>query len=228
MVQFRAVFFLLSRGRPMTDFGNFRGLFEILIVSDVPKKHWSMSVGWEMADHLAKTLAEHTKSVLFGARFLSLSADEVTVTDGQSWLSIHCYMCVSFKRVPILLSLSRLHEGNTASAVGEAIQAQVSHHSGLDPLALVSRIMCFGADGDSVFQGCRNGVTVTMKAQAARSCLGCIVWRIGRTWPWSLSPICRSWPSLRHSARQCTPTSASARSAIWSFRSSPTLWKQKG
>ena len=70
-----------------------------------------------MANHLAMALAEHTKQVISKARFFSLSVDEVTTIDGQSWLSIHLYVCIAFKKVPILLSLNRLQEGNGALAI---------------------------------------------------------------------------------------------------------------
>ena len=86
-----------------------------------------------------------------------MSADEVNTTDAQSWLSIHLYVCIGFKRVPILLSLSGLEDGNGALGVRETIQGMVSHYSRLFEAEVASRLMCFGADGMSVFQGRKNG-----------------------------------------------------------------------
>lgn len=82
------------------------------MVPDFPRKHWSVPMGWEMGDHLAKVLSDYTKKVICEAQFYSLSADEVSTINSQSWLSIHLYICVGFNRVLILLSLSRLVEGN--------------------------------------------------------------------------------------------------------------------
>ena len=160
-VQFRAICWLLMQGRSITQYEDMRDLFEILGVPDFPKKHWSITIGWEMADHLAMTLAEHTKEVISKSRFFSLTADEVTTIDSQSWLSIHIYVCVGFKRVPILLSLSKLQEG-TSNAVRDTIQGMLSHHTGLSQSAVAERLVCFGADGVTLFQGSRNGVTVQM------------------------------------------------------------------
>jgi len=101
------------------------------MVRDFSRKHWSVPIGWEMANHLAKVLGDHTKKVISRANFFSLSADEVSTIDSQSWLSIHLYVCVGFKSVSILLSLSRLVEGNGANAIWECIEGMVLHYTGL-------------------------------------------------------------------------------------------------
>jgi len=167
MVQFRGILWLLMQGRPLAQYEMMKDLFELLGVPDLPKKHWSSMVGWEMADHLAIALADHTKKVISKARFFSLSADEVSTIDSQSWLSIHLYVCIGWKRVPILLSLSRLEDGNGASAVRDCIEGMVTHHSGLAEGEVAKRLVCFGADGVSVFQGSRNGVTTQMRQHMA-------------------------------------------------------------
>ena len=76
-------------------------------------------------------LADHTKQVISKARFFSLNTDEVSTIDTQSWLSIHLYVCIGFKRVPILLSLHRLEHGSGSVALRESIEGMVLHHSGL-------------------------------------------------------------------------------------------------
>jgi hypothetical protein len=121
LVQFRLLFWILSQGRPMSDFEACRELFMQLSVPHCPRKHWSASSGWDMADSMSEVLSIHTKKILAEARFYAISADEVTTVDHESWLSVHIYVSVGFSRVPILLSLSRLTEGNGASAVKESI-----------------------------------------------------------------------------------------------------------
>jgi len=160
-VQFQAICWLLMQGRAITQYEHMRDLFDILGVPDFPKKHWSVSVGWEMADHLAVALSEHTKQVISKSRFFSLSADEVTTIDCESWLSIHIYICVNFKRIPILLSLSKPQDG-TSNAVRDTIEGMLAHYTSLTQSAIASRLVCFGADGVTLFQGSRNGVTVQM------------------------------------------------------------------
>ena len=73
------------------------------------------------------------------------------------------YVCIGFKRVPILLSLHRLEHGSGSIALRESIEGMVLHHSGLEHLEVAKRLICFGADGASIVQGSRNGVTVQMK-----------------------------------------------------------------
>jgi hypothetical protein len=172
LVQFRLLFWILTQGRPMTDYEACRELFMQLSVPNCPRKHWSASSGWEMADSMSEVLSAHTKKVLAEARFYSVSTDEVTTVDHESWLSVHIYISVGFSRLPILLSLSRLTEGNGASAVKESILTSLSWHGGIVDSLVAERLVCFGADGVSVFQGYRTGVTQQLKDQDAPFCLG--------------------------------------------------------
>jgi hypothetical protein len=84
-----------------------------------------MGAGWEMAESIAHVICEHTKAVVGKAKVFSLSADEVTSIDGQSWLLIRIYICIGSKRVSILLALMRLVDGNSADVVKEAIYAML-------------------------------------------------------------------------------------------------------
>jgi hypothetical protein len=43
------VLHLIGQGRPMTDYGAALSLFKMLQVPDLPLKHWSEDVGWEVA-----------------------------------------------------------------------------------------------------------------------------------------------------------------------------------
>jgi hypothetical protein len=84
LVQFHLVYWILSQSHPMTDFEAFRELFVQLAVPMCPKKHWSASSGWDMADSMAAILANHTKKILAEARFYAISANEVTTVDHES------------------------------------------------------------------------------------------------------------------------------------------------
>lgn len=66
LVQFRVVLWLLMQGRPLSDFEDMRELLQLLSVPEFPKKHWSVPVGWDMADHLAKAMSDHTKQIAGG------------------------------------------------------------------------------------------------------------------------------------------------------------------
>ena len=76
LVQFRAIFSLLRHGRPLTDFKNQWKLFDLLLVPNCSKNHWSTIADWEMRESIGHVLAEHTKGVIKKARYFSLSGDE--------------------------------------------------------------------------------------------------------------------------------------------------------
>jgi hypothetical protein len=156
----------------MTDFEACRELFEQLSAPHCPRKHWSVSSGWDMVDSMAAILANHIKKILAEARFYTISADEVTTVDHESWLSMHIYIAIGFSRVPILLSLSRLTKGKTASVVKECILTSLSWHGGLEDNVVAERLVFFGTDEVSVFQGCRSSVTQQLKDQDASFMLG--------------------------------------------------------
>jgi len=118
----------------------------------MPKKHWSVGCGWEMAVSMAEVLADHTKKVIADAPFFSISADEVTTIDHESWLSLHIYIPLGFKRLSILLGLQRLVEGNGAAVVTNAIVAHLMHHGGLAAANIAEKLVSFGADGVSIFR----------------------------------------------------------------------------
>ena len=81
VVQFRAVLWLFLQGRALVQYEKMRELFDLLQVPDFPRKHWSVPIAWEMADHLGMVLVNHTKQVISKARFFSLSADEVSTIE---------------------------------------------------------------------------------------------------------------------------------------------------
>jgi hypothetical protein len=119
-----------------------------------------------MADSIAWVLAKHTKVVIQEARYFSLLADEVTAIGGESWLSIHLYICLDFKRVIILLALVGLVDGNGTDVLRETMYSQLCFYTGLGKNQ-GEKLVYFGADGMSIFQGCRNGVTVQLQEHAA-------------------------------------------------------------
>jgi hypothetical protein len=120
-----------------------------------------------MADNVAWVLAEHKKSVIQEAQYFSLSADEVTAIGGESWLSMHLYICLGFKYVSILLALVCLVDGNDTNALKETMYFQLCFHIGLEEKQVGEKLVCFGADGVFVFQGSRNKVIVQLQEYAA-------------------------------------------------------------
>ena len=108
-----------------------------------------------MAESMANEVSEKTMQVLFDANFLSISANEVISVDNTSWLLLHIYACQSWKRVPILLSLQRMVDGGGADGIREIITSSLEFHGGLLESQIVEKLVCFGVDGVSMFQGSR-------------------------------------------------------------------------
>jgi hypothetical protein len=162
-VQMAIVFHLLSFGRPMLEYEHMRGLLEQLGCPKLPLKHWYDSAGWEFAESFYNIVQRRTKLVVSGAKYLSLSCDEVSTVDNQSWISIHAYVLVNWKRVPLLLSLERLTEGSTAASITKVIVNALVRDGGLSVQDICDKLVCFGSDGALVLQGKRNGVTVQIQ-----------------------------------------------------------------
>jgi hypothetical protein len=171
-VQMAIVFHLLSFGRPMLEYEHMQGLLEQLGCPKLPLKHWSDSSEWEMAESLYNVVQKQTRRVVCGTRYFSLSCDEVTTVDNQSWISIHAYVLVDWERIPLLLSLERLTEGSTSDQITRTIMSAVGRDGGLSAEEVRQRLLCFGSDGASVLQGKKNGVVVQIQGAHAPHCQG--------------------------------------------------------
>ena len=125
----------------------------------VPLKHWTEGSGWEMAESLFNVVQARTKEIVSAVSYFSVTCDEVTTLDNQSWISIHVYTIQDWERVPMLLCLQRVTEGGGADNITKMILGALTNEGGLTPYQIRDRFMAFGADGASVLQGKRNGVT---------------------------------------------------------------------
>jgi hypothetical protein len=122
--------------------------------------HWSDSLGWQMAEFLYSEVRDTIKVQCSDMPFLVVTCDETTSCDNGSWMSIHAYVCQDWSRISLLIGLKRIVEAPNAdhltSVVLEALQSGV----GVGASNLSSRLLCFGANGITVFQGARTGVTI--------------------------------------------------------------------
>jgi hypothetical protein len=87
--------------------------------------------------------------------------------DNQSWISIHVYTISDWERVPMLLSLERVIEGGSAESISNIILGALAKQGGLTPQQIKDRFMTFRADGASVLQGKKNGVTNRLQVSHA-------------------------------------------------------------
>lgn len=162
VVQFQVLFHLVSRGRPITDYEAMHKLLVQLRVPDLSRKHWSDNSGWEMVEAMAEVALHKTKEKLKQARFFSVSCDEVTSIDNACWMSCHIYVVENWKRIPILLCLTKVVDRTTSDNLTATIIRALAFDGGLTEGAIAEKLISFGADGASVFHGNRTGVTTQM------------------------------------------------------------------
>lgn len=172
LVNFTVLFHVLSKGSPMLDYEQHFALCKQLKVPNLPTKHWNDNSGWDMAECMTRVVIEHHKKELKDAAIFSLSADEVTTIDNQSWLSIHCYVVKEWKRMPILLTLQRVVDGCTADKLTSLIVNSTLEIGGLSKKELAEKLVSFGGDGAAVFQGCNTGVIQQLKGSYAPYTMG--------------------------------------------------------
>jgi len=120
-----------------------------------------------MGESLLNVVQAKTKDIVSVAPYFSISCDEVTTVDNQSWISIHVYTISDWERVPMLLSLERVIEGGSAESISNIILGALAKQGGLTPQQIRDRFMAFGADGASVLQGKKNGVTNRLQVSHA-------------------------------------------------------------
>ncbi len=94
---------LLSEGHFMkVDYEDMKSLFKQLQVKNYPHKHWSNSLGWIMAKHVHNVMLDTMWWPMAKVKFLSISCEEITNIDNQTWASVHVYVVQEWCKVPIL------------------------------------------------------------------------------------------------------------------------------
>jgi hypothetical protein len=102
----------------------------------------------------------------------SLSADEVTAIDMTCWVSVHVHVMEGWERVPHLLHILYVSEPGTTNHLTERIMLALINEGGLTREEIASKLVCFGADGVSTFQGYKSGVTTQIREKYAPFILG--------------------------------------------------------
>ena len=136
-------------------------------MKNLVKKHWSKTSGWKMSEHLHASILSALMSVVRSLCIISISAYEVTAVDNTLWLSIHVYAMDSWERVPYLLHLSYLSDGGSADNLTNSIMLSLLGEGGLSAEDISLKLVCFGADRISKFQGAKKGVTIQIQEKWA-------------------------------------------------------------
>jgi hypothetical protein len=103
---------MVYEGKPMIDYENMSKLL-FSYVKDFLRTHWSNLIGWKMASCM-HVVVKKTRDLVQATKFISLSCDEVTTLDQQSWVSIHVYVVENWQHILLLLSLQHVVDGTTS------------------------------------------------------------------------------------------------------------------
>jgi hypothetical protein len=139
------IFHLFDRGLPMLEFEASRELLRFLGVPKLPLRHWSDSSAWDMAAHMHLEITATKREMLQGARYFSVSCDEVTTMDNGTWISIHVYVVKNYERFPMLAALEHVQEGATSNNLTKVVMTNLQALSGFQREDIAARLVCFGA-----------------------------------------------------------------------------------
>ena len=112
------------------------------------------------------------KSIVKSARIISISAEEVTAIDHTGWIGVHVYTMENWERIPHLLHLSQVTEGGRVDHLTSVIIHSLMGEGGLSRSELASKLLCFGSDNVSTFQGSKTGVSTQICEKWAPFSLG--------------------------------------------------------
>jgi hypothetical protein len=94
----------------MLEFEALNAFFSFLNVPLLPKHHWSDSAGWVMDKCMHKQIIKKLKIIIASFKYLTLSCDEVTTINNQSWISIHNFYVQDQCHMPIPIFLKQIIE----------------------------------------------------------------------------------------------------------------------
>ena len=94
------------------------------------------------------------------ALYLAVTCDETIVVDNSLWLCLHVYGIENWGQKPLLQTLQKSNlDGYTSDSFLAVIIGILTHHGKIKADEIAAKLICFGADGVSSFQNCRNGVS---------------------------------------------------------------------
>jgi len=106
------------------------------------------------------------KKIILASRFLPIFANEITIVDNKSWISMHCYVVASWRWVPILFTFECLVESGIATNIKSVILVAFITMV-VWPMKKLLNELLLGVNGVSMFQGVKLGLIVLPKTQQA-------------------------------------------------------------
>ncbi len=78
-------------GSSHVNYESFKDFLCFFKVNNMPNKHWSNSLGWEVVESMHDIVLQHTKKAMKQSPFFVHFVDEVTTIDSEPWIFIHEY-----------------------------------------------------------------------------------------------------------------------------------------
>jgi hypothetical protein len=125
-----------------------------------------------MSEHIEVVVLDALRKLIRGCTIFSLFADEVTTIDMTYWVSMHVHVMEGWERVPHFLHISYVLEPGTADHLTERIILALISEGSLTREEIAYKLVCFGVDGVSTFQGHKSGVTTQIREKYAPFTLG--------------------------------------------------------
>jgi len=110
-----------------------------------------------MSEHLHFFVMGAMKAVVHSTRYISVFANEVTSIDNTLWIGVHVYAIESWERILHLLHLSCNFDCGTPNHLINVIMHFLLTEGGLMYEQIDGKVVSFGADGVSTFQGLKLG-----------------------------------------------------------------------
>ncbi|KAG0573500.1 hypothetical protein KC19_VG183500 [Ceratodon purpureus] len=158
-VQLATLFHILSHGRPLLEYESMAGLFSYLEIPHFPRKHWSDNSGWTLFEYMFAEVKTEIVKQVSSAQYVALTADETGTLDNGSWISVHGYVVQNWVRIQFLISRQQVVDGAGAATLTDLLVKALKNGAGLDKADISTKLLSFGADGPSTFQGAKTGVT---------------------------------------------------------------------
>jgi hypothetical protein len=100
---------------------------------------------WRVLGVFHRQLTKKKKEVIWGARFFSATADEVTTIDNGTWVSITLHYVVDWGRENFLAKLDHVEDGTTSNNLTKVITKAICDITGMSRIDIASRMLAFGA-----------------------------------------------------------------------------------
>jgi len=104
-----------------------------------------------MVESLYKQMSKKMWKVVVGLKYLTLSYDEITTINNQSWVSIHYYVVQNWYHLHVLIFLEHVIRGGGFNNLTKVIIDIMKKYVSFSKTNIVMKLMSFNANSVNVF-----------------------------------------------------------------------------